>query len=116
MSHTFVHEDMLSLLRTFRYDAHPMGMLVSATAALSTQHPDANPALQGNGLFEEQTMVNKQIYRLLGKLPTIAAATWRHRVGRPYNYPESTTADGGGGGGSSWTASFLKLLVSVAAY
>ena len=83
----------------------------------STHHPDANPALQGNGLYEEASVVNKQIYRILGKLPTIAAATWRHRVGRPYNYPESasTARDGGatedGGVNRSWTANFLKLMV-----
>ena len=73
MSHTLLHEDMLAFLRTFRYDAHPMGMLVSSLAALSTHHPDANPGLRGNGLYDDAAVVNKQIFRILGKLPTITA-------------------------------------------
>ena len=93
---------------------------MAATAALSTHHPDANPGLQGDGLFDDPAVVNKQIYRLLGKLPTIAAATWRHRVGRPYNYPTSVGSASAGSDGEnakrSWTANFLKvrpLCVSV---
>eukprot|EP00002_Diphylleia_rotans_P039174 TRINITY_DN901_c0_g1_i1.p1 TRINITY_DN901_c0_g1~~TRINITY_DN901_c0_g1_i1.p1 ORF type:complete len:495 (-),score=115.90 TRINITY_DN901_c0_g1_i1:67-1551(-) len=87
MRHTFIHENMTSLLRTFRYDAHPMGMLISATAAMSTFHAEANPALQGVDLYKDKKMRAKQIYRILGKLPTIAACAYRHRIGRPYNYP-----------------------------
>lgn len=47
MEHTFVHEDLLSMMNSFRYDAHPMGMLCSAVAALSTLHPEQNPSLVG---------------------------------------------------------------------
>jgi citrate synthase len=47
MEHTFVHEDLLHMMNSFRYDAHPMGMLCSAVAALSTLHPEQNPSLVG---------------------------------------------------------------------
>lgn len=46
-THTFVHEDLTELLGSFRYDAHPMGMVISALSAVSTLHPEANPALSG---------------------------------------------------------------------
>lgn len=47
MTHTFIHENLISLMQNFRYDAHPMGMLVSSMAALATFYPEANPALRG---------------------------------------------------------------------
>lgn len=59
-------------------------------AAMSTFHPEANPALQGADLYLKDELVrNKQIVRILGKAPTIAAATYRHRVGRPHNLPRN---------------------------
>ncbi|KAJ3227871.1 hypothetical protein HK099_008281 [Clydaea vesicula] len=69
---------MTDYLKTFRYDAHPMGMLVSAIAAMSTFHPEASTALQGDHIYESEGMVNKQIFRLLGKLPTLAACAYPH--------------------------------------
>jgi len=59
-----------------------MGMVVSAIAAMSTFHPEANPAVQGYDLYSSDDVRNKQIFRLLGKLPTIAACAYRHRIGR----------------------------------
>jgi len=47
MSHTFVHKDTSEMMKSFRYDAHPMGMLISTLAAISTFHPEANPSLSG---------------------------------------------------------------------
>lgn len=47
MTHTYVHEDLNTLMSDFRYDAHPMGMLISALSAVGTFHPEANPALAG---------------------------------------------------------------------
>ncbi len=83
MRHTYIHENLTDMLKTFRYDAHPMGILVSAIASMSTLHPEAkevhNPEVR-----------MKQIYRIMGKLPTVAAFAYRHRIGRPYNYPDST--------------------------
>ncbi|RLT34337.1 MAG: citrate synthase, partial [Chloroflexi bacterium] len=83
MRHTYIHENLTDLLKTFRYDAHPMGILVSAIAAMSTLHPEAKQV-------HDSEVRLKQIYRILGKLPTVAAFAYRHRIGRPYNYPDST--------------------------
>jgi len=80
--HTMIHETTKKFLEGFRYDAHPMGMFISTVAALSTVYPDAknvhNPASR-----------KLQIYRLIGKVPTIAAYTYRHSVGFPYVYPDN---------------------------
>jgi citrate synthase len=77
-----------NMMQSFRYDAHPMGMFVSTMAALSTFHPEANPALAGPDVYKDHDMRNKQIYRILGTAPTIAAASYRHRIGREYNSPK----------------------------
>lgn len=75
----------------FRYDAHPCGMLISSVAALGTFFPEANPALKGLDVFTKHPEVrDRQILRLLGKMPTIAAQSYRHRLGRPYNTPMSS--------------------------
>jgi citrate synthase len=68
LRHTFVHTRVSELMQTFNYDAHPCGMFISAIAALSTFHAEANPALQGSDLYVKNKKVrNKQIFRLLGK-------------------------------------------------
>lgn len=106
MSHTFLHEDILSQLRTFRYDAHPMGSLISAVSALSTFHPEANPALRGASLYRDDGYArNKQIYRILGKVATVAACAWRVRIGRPFVSPDSCGSDSVG-----YVENFLHLL------
>lgn len=87
MTHTFVHEDLYTLMSNFRYDAHPMGMLISSLSAVSTFHPEANPALAGQGIYGDKKLRNKQIHRLLGSIPTIAANAYRNRIGRPINQP-----------------------------
>lgn len=61
MTHTFVHEDLGRLLKHFRYDAHPMGMVITALSAVSTFHPEANPALSGQNVYAEKKIRNKQI-------------------------------------------------------
>jgi citrate synthase len=94
MRHTYIHENLAELMKSFRYDAHPMGMLVSSLAALSTFHPEAKQ-------FENPKIREKQIWRILGKLPTIAAFTYRLRIGRPFNYPDSTL---------NYTGNFLYML------
>lgn len=101
MTHTYIHENLVSMMKTFRYDAHPMGMLISSMAALGTFYPEANPALRGSDIFKNERIRNKQIYRIIGKLPTIAACAWRHRIGRPYNEP---------GANLSYTGNFLYML------
>lgn len=92
--HTFVHENLTKLMQSFRYDAHPMGMLISATAFMSTLHKEAKDV-------ENKAIRDKQILRILGKLPTVAAFAYRHRIGRPYNYPNSDLG---------YTANFLYML------
>lgn len=80
--HTFVHEDLKRMMQLFRYNAHPMGMMISSLAALSTLHPDAKQV-------HDSASRDKQILRILGKLPTVAAFAYRHRIGRPYVYPNN---------------------------
>ncbi len=94
MRHTYIHENLTELMKAFRYDSHPMGMLIGSIAALSTFHPEANRV----GDLEVR---RKQIFRLLGKLPTIAAFAYRRRIGRPFNYPDSTLG---------YTGNFLYML------
>jgi citrate synthase len=80
--HTFVHEDIKHLLETFRYDAHPMGMLLSSVGALSTFYPDAKQIDDP----EERYMA---AIRLIAKVPTLAAFAYRHNLGLPYVYPDN---------------------------
>ncbi|HHY56038.1 MAG TPA: citrate synthase [Chloroflexi bacterium] len=82
MHHTFLHENMTQLFHAYRYDAHPMGMMISALAFMSTLHKEASRV-------EDADVRLKQIYRILGKLPTVAAFCYRHRIGRPFNYPNA---------------------------
>jgi citrate synthase len=89
MSHTFIHSDVNNMMKGFRYDAHPMGMFCSTVAALSTLHPEQNPSLAGENIYKERKLRNKQIYRLLGNVPTLAANAYRHRIGRDYNLPST---------------------------
>jgi citrate synthase len=80
--HTFVHEDIKNLFETFRYDAHPMGMLLSGVGALSTFYPDAKRIDDP----EERYMA---AVRLIAKVPTLAAFAYRHNLGLPYVYPDN---------------------------
>lgn len=89
MNHTYIHSDLERMIKSFRYDAHPMGMLVSALSAMSTLHPEANPALMGDNIYKDRKFVNKQFFRLLGNIPTLAAYCYRHRIGRPFNQPRN---------------------------
>jgi citrate synthase len=101
MRHTFVHEDLKEMMKSFRYNAHPMGMLVSSVAAMSTFHPEANPALSGQNVYDSKALRNKQIHRLLGNMPTIAAYSYRHRIGRPLVDPIE---------GLNYTENFLYMM------
>ena len=94
MHHTFVHENLAKLMQSFRYDAHPMGMLIGTIAAMSTLHADSKD-------IHEEKSRQKQIWRILGKLPTVAAFAYRRRIGRPYNYPDSSLA---------YTANLLYMM------
>jgi citrate synthase len=80
--HTFVHENVKQLMQGFRYDAHPMGMFVSSVAALSTFYPEA-------AKVDDPFVRMEQVVRLIAKVPTIAAFSYRHSRGLPYLYPDN---------------------------
>jgi citrate synthase len=92
--HTMVVETTKKFLEGFRYDAHPMGMFISAIAGLSTIYPDARKV-------HDTELRALQIQRLIGKVPTIAAYTYRHSLGYPYIYPDNDL---------SYTANFMNML------
>ena len=102
MTHTYLHVRVNDLMRSFNYDAHPMGMFISSMASLSTFHPEANPSLVGPNLFvADVKMRNKQFKRILGKVTTVAANAYRHRIGREFNNPRNDL---------SYTENFLHML------
>src|SRR6478609_8855529 len=80
--HTFVHEDLKQFFEGFCYDAHPMGMLLAGVGALSTFYPDAKQIKDP----EERYMA---AVRLIAKVPTLAAFSYRHNMGLPYVYPDN---------------------------
>jgi len=92
--HTMIHENVKELMSGFRYDAHPMGMLVSMVGALSTFYPDAKNV-------HDPLVRRHQIYRLIGKIPTLAAFAYRHSVGMPYAYPDNEL---------SYCGNFLSMM------
>ena len=91
---TFVHENIKSLLDAFRYDAHPMSMFISTVAAMSTYYPESRD------IFNLESRM-RQIIRLIAKVPTIAAFSYRHLRGLPYVYPDNEL---------SYTGNFLSML------
>ncbi|MBF6556946.1 MAG: citrate synthase [Acidimicrobiales bacterium] len=97
--HTFIHENVRKrFLEGFHYDAHPMGMLVSAVAALSTFYGDAKD------IFDTESR-DKQIIRLIAKMPTLAAAAHRFSVGMPFVYPDNSL---------QFTSNFLSMMWKTA--
>src|SRR6201747_1055934 len=80
--HTYVHEDLKQFFEGFRYDAHPMGMLLSGVGALSTFYPDAKQ------INDEEDRYMAGV-RLIAKVPTLAAYSYRHNMGFPYVYPDN---------------------------
>jgi citrate synthase len=80
--HTFVHENVKAFMQGFRHDAHPMGMLVGSVGALSTFYPDAKD-------IGDAACRDIQTIRLIAKMPTLAAFSYRHAMGQPYNYPDN---------------------------
>ncbi|HZY41069.1 MAG TPA: citrate synthase [Anaerolineae bacterium] len=92
--HTFLHESTKQLMQAFRYDAHPMSMFISTVAALSTFYPEAKQVKNAEAR-------QKQIHRLIAKVPTIAAFSYRHHRGLPYVYPDNDL---------TYTGNFLAML------
>jgi len=95
--HTFLHENLKNLIDEFRYDAHPMGILVCTLAAMSTFYPEAKNIFDAEGR-------RKQIYRLIAKTPTVAAFAYRHSRGLPYAYPDNDL---------SFAGNFLNMLFKM---
>ncbi|PPQ65277.1 hypothetical protein CVT26_000237 [Gymnopilus dilepis] len=106
MHHGAVHADAEQFCRSFRYDAHPMAILTSAFAYLGSYYGEANPSLQGQTLYTKGdpaslSIMDKQIYRLIGKATTLAAMAYRVRQGREFVTPPT---------GLSYTGSFLYQM------
>ena len=95
--HTFIHENIKTLMQAFRYDAHPMGMFISTVAALSTFYPEANKVADPENRLA-------QIKRIIAKVPTIAAYTYRHNRGLRYVYPDNDL---------TYTGNFLNMMFKM---
>ncbi|HEY53266.1 MAG TPA: citrate synthase [Caldilineae bacterium] len=95
--HTLVNESIRHFLDGFRYDAHPVGVLIGTISALSTFYPDARNV-------EDPASVELQTRRLVAKMPTLAAFAYRHSVGLPYAYPDDTL---------SYTGDFLNMMFKM---
>jgi citrate synthase len=96
--HTFVHENVKEFMQGFRYDAHPMGMLLASVSALSTFYPEASA-------IHDSDVRDLQVIRLLAKMPTLAAFSYRHNRGMPYVYPDNDL---------SYPGNFLSMIYKVA--
>ena len=95
--HTLVHENAKTFMQGFRYDAHPMGMLMASVGALSTFYPDA-------GQISDADNRHIQVVRMIAKMPTLGAWAFRHAQGKPYVYPANDL---------SYTANFLSMLFKM---
>lgn len=95
--HTMIHESIKKFMDGFNYDAHPMGMLVATVGAMSTFYPDARN-------IHDPESRRKQTWRLIAKMPTLAAFAYRHSKGMPYAYPDNDF---------SYTENFLNMLFKM---
>ncbi len=97
LHHTFVLENVKEVMSGFRYDAHPMGMLASMVAALSTFYPESKKV-------RDAQVRSRQTHRLIAKIPTLAAFAYRHSKGLPYVYPDNE---------SSYCGNFLQMMFKM---
>ncbi|MGN6250571.1 MAG: citrate synthase [Marmoricola sp.] len=95
--HTFVHENVKEFMQGFRYDAHPMGMLMASVGALSTFYPESSN-------ISDAENRHMQIVRLIAKTPTLGAWSFRHAQGKPFVYPDNDLG---------YTANFLSMLFKM---
>jgi citrate synthase len=95
--HTMVHENIKDLIDAFRHDAHPMGMFISAVAALSSFYPESAQ------IFDPEVRM-REVKRLIAKVPTIAAFSYRHNMGFPYIYPDNDL---------SYAGNFLNMMFKM---
>ena len=96
--HTMVHSNLTKFMDGFRYDGHPMGILVGTVGALSTFYPDAK------NIFDKESR-RLQVRRLIGKMPTLAAMSFRHSMGFPYVLPDNDL---------SYAGNFLSMMFKMA--
>jgi citrate synthase len=96
--HTFVHENVRTFIDGFRYDAHPMGMLCASVSALSTFYPEAKHVM-------DRDIRRAQMVRLIAKMPTLAAWSYRHAMGMPFVYPSNEL---------SYSENFLQMVKRIA--
>ena len=95
--HSIIHENIKKVIDSFHHEAHPMGVLVSTVAALSTFYPQAKK------IFDVKSR-RDQTYRLISKMPTLAAFAYRHSLGLPYSYPDNDL---------SYTGNFLNMMFKM---
>lgn len=95
--HTIIHENIKKFMDGFRYDAHPMGMLLGTVGALSTFYPEAKD------IFNKEVR-DIQVHRLIAKMPTMAAFAYRHTQGMPYAYPDNDL---------SYAGNFLNMMFKM---
>ncbi len=95
--HTFVHENVKGFMEGFRYDAHPMGMLLASVGALSTFYPESRN-------ISDEHVRNMQVIRMIAKMPTLGAWAFRHAQGKPYIYPDNDLG---------YAANFLSMLFKM---
>ena len=95
--HTFVHENVKTFMQGFRYDAHPMGMMLASVGALSTFYPESRS-------IEDPDNRHMQTVRMIAKMPTLGAWAFRHAQGKPYVYPDNDL---------SYAANFLAMLFKM---
>ncbi|HEX8854606.1 MAG TPA: citrate synthase [Thermoleophilaceae bacterium] len=95
--HTYVHENVKKFMEGFRHDAHPMGMLLGTVGALSTFYPDAKDT-------KDEGERHMAAVRLIAKMPTLAAFSYRHNLGLPYIYPDNDL---------SYPGNFLGMLYKM---
>jgi citrate synthase len=95
--HSIIHENIKKLIDGFHHDAHPMGILVSTAGALSTFYPEAKKIFDASSRRD-------QTYRLISKMPTLAAFAYRHSLGLPFSYPDNDL---------SYTGNFLNMLFKM---
>jgi len=95
--HSIIHENIKKVIDSFHHEAHPMGVLISTVGALSTFYPEAKK------IFNVKSRQD-QTYRLISKMPTLAAFAYRHSLGLPYSYPDNDL---------SYTGNFLNMMFKM---
>ena len=92
MRHSALPVPVIAAIEALPHDAHPMGVILAGLNALSTFHPEQNPALQGGGIYASHDVQDKQIVRIIGKMTTLAAHAYHRNTGRTPAHPVQTVS------------------------